>query len=104
MGSVMPTGNRIVGGLRFCFRHGLLLVASTVAVVLTMPLEIYVGPEDPAVGVQTYYGLPIPYKVCAPGYAWCQFRWTFVVDVALIYFAIVFIFRIAKHYRRDKAR
>ena len=83
--------------MAMCFREALFIAASVGVVLCTMPIKVF---EDgcPDV-VRSYYGLPIPFKVCGQGLAWCQWRWTCWIDVVIVYFTVAVVLRVRRHLR-----
>ena len=77
--------------MRKAFRYILPLVFAFVLAVLSSFIRVYTGPDDPAVGAKVYLGLPIPFKVCAPGWSWCSWSWWFVADLLIIFLGLTYL-------------
>lgn len=87
-------GKRLIAVLKFCFKQLVLIVVSIVAILSTARMEAYRGPENPAEGAHIFYGYPIAFKECAPGWAWCRspVHDGFLIDVIIVYAVLAFIF------------
>ncbi len=60
------------------------IIAAVLLTFLSSEVEFSGSGIDQAVGTATNYGLPIPFKQCAPGWSTCRYSTFFWIDVFLI--------------------